>query len=238
MTVVLDLQSGAIVHVGEGKGGDALEPFWKRLKASHARIEAVATDMSQAYISAVRQYLPKAALVFDRFHIMKLFNDRLSGLRRDLYREATVGLQKDVLKGIRWLLLKNWENLDEDKNESERLQEALDLNQSLATAYYMKDELRLLWEQDEVWEAQELLADWCARARASGIRMLQRFANTLAGHRSGILAWYRYPISTGPLEGTNNKITTLKRQAYGYRDQEYFRLKLFALHLSHYELIG
>ena len=87
-------------------------------------------------------------------------------------------------------------------------------------------------------DAKLLLEDWCARARASGIRMLQKFANTLAGHRSGILAWYDYPISTAPLEGTNNKITTLKRQAYGYRDQEYFRLKLFALHLSHYELIG
>ncbi len=117
LTIVLDLESGAIVHVGQGKGGDALEPFWKSLKASRARIEAVATDMSPAYIRAVSRNLPDAALVFDRFHLVKLFNEKLSDLRRQLYREATKGLHKNVLKGTRWLLLKNPENLDENKGE-------------------------------------------------------------------------------------------------------------------------
>ena len=238
VTVVLDLESGAIVYVGEGKGADALDPFWKRLRASHARIRAVATDMSPAYIRAVTDYLPNAQLVFDRFHIMKLFNDKLSDLRRELYREATAGPAKKVLKGIRWLLLRNEENLDDEKNDWERLQEALELNHSLATAYYLKEELRLLWEQGSRWSAARFLKDWCARARASGIRMLSKFADTLQNHRQGILAWYYYPISTGPLEGTNNKIKTLTKMAYGFRDEEYFRLKLYALHLTRYELVG
>jgi transposase len=68
--------------------------------------------------------------------------------------------------------------------------------------------------------------------------MLQQFAKTMRKSRTGLLNWYDYPISTGPLEGTNNKIKTMQRQAYGYRDKEYFRLKLFALHLSKYKLIG
>jgi len=68
--------------------------------------------------------------------------------------------------------------------------------------------------------------------------MLQRFANTLAAHRTGILAYYDYPISTGPLEGTNNKIKTMKRQAYGFRDMEFFKLKIFALHQTKYALVG
>jgi len=84
LTVVLDLKSGAVVFVGDGKGADALLPFWKRLRASHAKIEAVATVMSPAYIDAVTTNLPKAALVFDRFHVMKLYNEKLSQLRRDL----------------------------------------------------------------------------------------------------------------------------------------------------------
>jgi len=238
LTIVLDLESGAIVYVGQGKGGDALKPFWRSLKASRACIEAVATDMSPAYIEAVTRNLPDAALVFDRFHLVKLFNEKLSDLRRQLYREATEGLHKNVLKGTRWLLLKNPEHLDESKNERQRLQEALDLNKSLATAYYLKEDLRQVWEQNDWLSAEAFLQDWCDRAWASGIRILHKFANTLAGHRTGILAWYDYPISTGPLEGTNNKITTLKRQAYGFRDQEYFRLKLFALHKTHYQLIG
>lgn len=238
MTVVLDLESGAIVYVGQGKGAAALDPFWKRLRASHARIEAVATDMSAAYIRAVTDHLPDAQLVFDRFHIMKLFNDKLSVLRRELYREAAAGHAKNVLKGTRWLLLRNQENLDDEKNEWDRLQEALELNHSLATAYYLKEELRLLWEQESAWSAVGFLDAWCARARASGIRMLCTFADTLENHRKGILAWYSFPISTGPLEGTNNKIKTLTKMAYGFRDEEYFRLKLYALHLTRYELVG
>ena len=134
MKLVLDLESGAVVHVGEGKGGDALQPFWKRLRASGAKIKAVATDMSLAYIDAVTTYLPHATLVFDRFHVIKLYNDKLSDLRRDLYRELKDTMQKDVLKGVRWLLLKRPEHLDESRNEPKRLQEALRLNEPMAIA--------------------------------------------------------------------------------------------------------
>ena len=237
LTIVMDLNSGAVVFVGEGKGGDALKPFWKRLQASHARIEAVAIDMSAAYYQAVQDHLPDAAVVFDWFHVVKLLNDKLSQLRRDLYREAT-DMQRTVLKGTRWLLLKRSENLDENRNEPQRLREALKLNESLATAYYLKEDLQLLWEEPTKWDANRFLDDWIADADASGIRVLKTFARTLARYRTGILAWYDHPISTGPLEGTNNKIKTLKRQAYGFRDQEYFKLKIMAMHHSRFELIG
>ena len=112
LTVVMDLESGAVVFVGDGKGADALKPFWKRLRPSKAKIEAVAMDMSKAYWGAVRTHLSKAKIVFDHFHVIKLFNDKLSDLRRALYREATEIMHKAVLKGTRWLLLKNPENLD------------------------------------------------------------------------------------------------------------------------------
>ena len=135
-------------------------------------------------------------------------------------------------------MLKNDENLDEDRNERARLEEALALNRSLATAYYLKEELRELWGQPGRNSAARFLRDWCARARVSGIRMLIRFAKTLQVHRSGILNWYDHPISTGPLEGTNNKIKTLKRRAYGYRNQDYFKLKILAIHRSQYALVG
>jgi transposase len=238
LTVVLDLESGAVVFVGDGKGAEALEPFWRRLRRSGARIEAVAIDMSAAYIDAVSRNLPDAAIVFDHFHVIKLFNEKLSDLRRDLYREATDQLHKDVLKGTRWLLLKNPDNLKPDRKEAERLREALRLNQPLATAYYMKEELRLLWSKDDKDEAETFLADWINRAMTSGIRMLMTFAKTLAAHRTGILAYYDYPISTGPLEGTNNKIKTMKRQAYGFRDLEFFKLRILAIHETKYALVG
>jgi transposase len=238
LTIVMDLESGAVVFVGDGKGADALKPFWRSLKAARACVEAVAIDMSAAYYGAVCDNLPDAAIVFDWFHVVKLLNDKLSELRRQLFREATDGLHKEVLKGTRWLLLKRPENLDETHDESQRLQEALDLNESLATAYYLKEDLRLLWEEPTKRAAERFLEDWIRQADASGIRVLQSFAKTLARHRRGLLAWYDHPISTGPLEGTNHKIKTLKRQAYGFRDREYFALKIKALHHSHFELVG
>src|SRR3954453_7848931 len=131
MTVVLDLESGAVVFVGDGKGGDALKPFWKRLRRCKARIAAVAMDMSPAYHDAVATHLSKATIVYDHFHVIKLFNDKLSDLRRSLYHTAQ-DEQKKVLKGSRWLLLKAAENLDPERDEASRLEEALKLNQPLA----------------------------------------------------------------------------------------------------------
>ncbi len=238
LTIVYDLKNGNVVFVGNGKGADALQPFWQRVKRAKANIRAVATDMSPAYISAVMEHLPGAALVFDHFHIVKLFNEKLTDLRRKLFHQLTEKENKKLLKGTRWLLLKNPENLNTDKDESKRLQEALELNTPLTTAYYLKEDLRQLWSQPTKEKAAEFLESWLQRAWSTGIPSIISVANTLAARRSGILAWYNYQISTGPLEGLNNKIKTMKRQAYGFRDLEFFKLKIKAIHLSRYALVG
>jgi transposase len=238
LTLVLDLESGAVVFVGDGKGAKALKPFWKRLKASRAKIAAVAMDMSPAYREAVATNLPQAKIVFDRFHVMKLFNEKLTELRRGVYRQATDVMQKKVLKGVRWLLLKAAENLDEERDEKKRLEEALALNQPLATAYYLKEELRQFWDQPGKRFATVFLDGWIKRAGSSGIKALHQMAKTLAAHRSGLLAYYDVMITSGPMEGTNNKIKTMKRQAYGFRDKEFLKLKILAIHETRYELIG
>jgi transposase len=237
LTVVMDLESGAIVFVGDGKGGDALKPFWKRLRSSKAKIKAVAIDMSAAYRDAVSTYLPEATIVFDHFHVVKLFNRKLTDLRRTTYNQATAA-NKAVLKGLRWLLLKNPENLDEERDEARRLKEGLKLNKSLATAYYMKEDLRQFWNQPGKRFATAFLDGWIRRAKASGIKMLRQMAKTLEAHRAGLLAYYDIPISSGPMEGTNNKIKTMKRQAYGFRDHEFFKLRILALHETRYALVG
>jgi transposase len=241
LTVVLDLQSGAVVFVGQGKGSDALNPFFSRLKRTKGgvnKIEAVATDMSPAYTLAVATHLPQAIHVFDRFHVVKLYNEKLSDLRRDIHRSVETIEEKKLLKGTRWLLLKNPQNLDDKRNERQRLDDALRINQPLATAYYMKEDLRCFWDQPDKATAKQFLNDWIARAQASGIDMLKKFANTLLLHRRGLIAWYDVPISTGPLEGTNNKIKTLQRRSYGFRDQEYFTWRIYGLHETEYVLTG
>jgi transposase len=200
-------------------------------------VQAVATDMSPAYTRAVRDNLPSAVHVFDHFHVIKLYNEKLSDFRRQLFHQLTLQEQK-LIKGIRWLLLKSSENLDPEKREPQRLKKALALNEPLAVVYYMKEDLRQLWKQDSKFQSRLFLEEWLDMARSSGIRMLEKFANTLQEHQEEILNHYDYRISTGRLEGTNTKIQVMKRQAYGYRDHEFLKLKILGIHESKYALVG
>lgn len=142
LVLVMDLHSGKVVFVGGGRGADSLKPFWERLKRSRARIRAVATDMSAAFIGSVLEHLPGVAVVLDHFHVVKLMNDKFTEVRRKLHRELQDSMGKNVLKGRCWILRKNSESLKPQRHEHKRLQEALDANESLAKAYYLKEELR------------------------------------------------------------------------------------------------
>ncbi len=240
LTLVYDLDSGAIVSVSKGRGQKALTPFFSRLKRARVTIKAVATDMAGGYIAAVMKHLWPTQLVFDRFHVVKLMNEKLSTLRCEMYRELKDVQQRDVLKGVRWLLRKNPENLKQTPrgDERSRLTAALKLNEPLAQAYYLKDELRQFWQQSSKATAAKFLDGWCSRAEATGIKVLRTMSHTLRGHRVGLLNWYDHPISTGPLEGTNNKIGLLQRRAYGYRRYDHFKLRLLTLHHAKFKLAG
>jgi transposase len=238
ITLVMDLKSGAVVYVGDGKGADALDDFWKRLKASRAKLKAVSTDMGPAYVSAVRENLPGVPLILDRFHVVKLMNEKLAHIRRSLYRELKDTMCKKVLKGSRWILMKNPDNLSKKHDEQERLREALRLNEPLATAYYMKEDLRQIWTQPDKEAAKKVLESWTETAMSSDIQQLVKMGKIMALHRRSILDWYDHPISSGPMEGTNNKIKTMKRQAYGFRDMEFFKLRIMGIHEAKYAITG
>jgi transposase len=234
-TIVIDLEDGRILWVKPGRGKAALQGFWRRLRVAKARIKAVATDMSAAYWSAVVEHLPDAALVFDKFHILKLMNERLDDLRREMVREAE-GALKLQIKGTRFLLLRNPENLKAE--QIPKLDEALRLNEPLLLAWYLKEELRELWNQGSRKQMKSFLKDWCDKASQTAISQMLKMAKTLQTHASGILAYADHPITSGRMEGINNKIKTLTKQAYGYRDQNFFVLKLLSLHHSRYKLLG
>ena len=184
-TLVINLDSGQIVWVAKGTGGEALSPFWRALRASRAKIEAVAMDMSAAYWAALMEHLPEAAIVFDRFHIMKLMNEKLDDLRRAMVNEAT-GPMKQTVKGIRYLLLMRHENVEAEKLP--RLDDALKHNEPLFTAYLLKEALGLLWEQPTYGQMRSFLSEWCAWADESAISQMRQMARTLRSHSSGILS--------------------------------------------------
>lgn len=237
MTVVMNWQTGQVLYVGLGRASEVLDVFWKKIKRWKSVIKAVAMDMWPAYIKSVTEHLPNAAIVYDWFHVVKMVNQGIDKLRRKLYTDELSLQQRKVLKGSRWILLKRGYNLNENRNEYDRLQEALNLNKPLATAYYLKEDLTQLWSYPNKKSAMQFLEKWCQRARESNITILLKLANTIARARTGLLAWYDHPISTGPLEGLNNKIKVLKRKAYGYRDLDYFKLKILDLHNTRYPLL-
>ena len=234
-TLVMDIESGRILWVSQGRGKAGLRGFWPRLRRSRVRIRAVAMDMSGAYWAAVVEALVGVAVVFDKFHIIQLMNQRLNELRLELVREAE-GSMKMVIKGTRYLLLTRAANLADE--QLPKLERALKLNEPLSQAWYLKEELSLLWEQSSYAEMNHFLTQWCEQANATGVKQLQKMAKTLQVHRRGILNWWQYRINNGRMEGTNNKIKTVNRQAYGYRDEEFFILKLLGLHESRYTLTG
>jgi transposase len=234
-TIVIDLEDGRILWAKPGRGGAALRGFWRRLRLAKAKIRAVATDMSAAYWSAVLEHLPDAALVFDKFHIIKLMNERLDDLRRQMVREAE-GPLKLRIKGTRFLLLRNPENLQKD--QIPKLDEALRLNEPLLLGWYLKEELRELWNQPSRQKMAAFLKDWCQKADQTTIGQLMKMAKTLRTHASGILAYARHPITSGKLEAINNKIKTLTKRSYGFHDENFFILKLLSLHHSKYKLLG
>lgn len=234
-TIVIDLEDGRILWAKPGRGGAALRGFWRRLRLAKAKIRAVATDMSSAYWSAVLEHLPDAALVFDKFHVIKLMNERLDDLRRQMVREAE-GPLKLRIKGTRFLLLRNPKNLQED--QIPKLDQALQLNEPLLLGWYLKEELRELWNQPSREKMEAFMKDWCDKADQTAIGQLMKMAKTLRTHASGILAYADHPITSGKLEGINNKIKTLTKRSYGFRDETFFILKLLSLHHAKYKLLG
>ena len=228
-TIVVDLDSGRVLHVGDGKGADALAKFWRKVKRKGIKIKHVATDLSAAFIASVMENCPEAVHVFDHFHVVKLMNEKLDDIRRKVYSMEKDVNKRKVLKGTRYLLLGNGADIF-DKQHKTRLDNALAMNEPLSKAYYLKEQLRQIWMQPVKSMGEDVFDDWVRQAEQSKIPQLQKMAVTMRAYKTGILAWYDCHLSTGKVEGINNKIKVMKRNAYGFRDDKYFTLRLYALH--------
>lgn len=235
MTIFIDLQTGRIIHAVEGRSANAISPFIKIVSKKAKKLKAIAMDMSKSYSTAVREHLPHADIVFDRYHIMAMMNKAIEKVRREQQRTLDKS-DKKYLKGCRFLLLRNYISLDKDRQE--KLNTLLEMNKPLFAMHSMKEQLRLLWIQPNRQKALQFLNQWIFDALAAGPKALVKLGLTLLRHRNGILNYFPHQITSGPIEGTVNKIKTLKRQAYGFRDIEYFKLRLYHLHRQGYSLTG
>jgi len=194
-------------------------------------------DMSTAYVEEVRAQCPHVTLVYDLFHVVaKYAREVIDRVRVDetnrIARAAgpndpTTRARRRVIKGTRWLLLKNRANVTKHADRV-RLRELLAANRALFIVYVLKDDLKRLWRFRYPGAARRFWHAWYRRALASRIPALRQFATNLAARIDGIISHCRYPLHTGLLEGINNKIKVLKRMAYGFRDDAYFFLKIRA----------
>ncbi len=226
-TVIVDPYRKRVLWVGRGRGREDIRPFFQQLGPEGCQgLRAVVMDMSPAYEEEVRAQCPQADIVYDLFHVVTKYSrevidrvrvDEANRVRQD---RAT----RRVIKGARWLLLRNRENVPPE--DRVRLRELLDANRHLAAVYVLKDDLKHLWAYTYPGAAQRFFDEWYQRAIHSRIEPLKVFARHLKAKLTGILAHCRYPFHTSLLEGINNKIKVLKRMAYGYRDDDYFFLKI------------
>ncbi len=224
MTVVLDYDTGRVVWMGEGRQTATIDAFFEAMpQAVREGIEAVAIDMWEPYIQSVSHWCPQADIVFDLFHMVKAFNKIIDDVRNEEFRKANAD-GREMLKGSKYLFLKNWGNLRRDQRY--RLDDILEVNARLNTVYWLKDLLAHIWSYRSPAWAQKMLEQWCAVAREDGHQALKRFAAKLERHQYGIISHCRHPMHTSKLEGVNNKIKVIKRVAYGFHDPVYFALKI------------
>ncbi|GAB6176523.1 ISL3-like element ISBma1 family transposase [Desulfobaculum senezii] len=229
-TIIVEPYTKRVLWVGRGNSRESIRPFFELLgRDGCARIEAVAMDMNGAYAAEVKAQCPKAEIVYDLFHVVAKYgrevidrvrNDEANRLNHD--KDA-----RKVVKGSRWLLLRNRRNLMRQEDRI-RLYDLLRANKDLMKVYILKEDLKRLWDYRDSKAAKRFWKGWYRRAMQSRVEPLIKFAKRLKPYISGIISHCRYPLHTSLLEGINNKIKVIKRMAYGFLDDEYFFLKIRA----------
>ena len=227
-TVVACADTQQILWIGEGRSRQAIRPFFDWLGEACSHIEAVAMDMNTAFDLEVQQHCPQAEVVYDLFHVIAKYGreviDRVRVDQAKALRDNNMARQ--VVKRSRWLLLRNPDNLQPE--QTGQLHDLLAANAPLMSVYVLKAQLKELWFAPDTRTAKARWKQWYSMAMESGIAALVRFARRLSGYVDGIVASARFRLNTSVLEGMNNKIKVIKRMAYGYRDADYFFLKIKA----------
>jgi transposase len=225
-TIFVEPNRKQVLWICNGRGREEIRPFFEKLGPQGCRrLEAVAMDMNAAYEQEVKAHCPQAEVVYDLFHVVAKYGREVIDRVRiaEANRQQHRG-ERQVLKGSRWLLLRNAAGLK--RRDRVKLRELLRVNRRLATAYILRDDLKSLWTYRYPDAALRFWKEWHRRAVCSRITPLKRFARRLREKLDGIIAHCRYPLHTSLLEGINNRIKVIKRVAYGFRDDTYFFLKI------------
>ncbi|BAU44444.1 ISL3 family transposase [Leptolyngbya sp. O-77] len=214
-TVIGDVETGKLIEVIDShQQEDIIETLKQQPLEVRAKVEEVSVDMWGGFPKVVKKVFPNAVVVIDRFHVMKLVNEELNKIRR----------QSGVSdRGSKFILLKNGKDLTAE--EKTKLEEILKRSKRLGKAYEWKEEFRAIYEQPlTVEEGKRQIQGWLDKARV----VYREASTTIRNHLDGISNYFRNRTTSGAMEGINNRIKLIKRQAYGFVNFNNFRERLLA----------
>jgi transposase len=219
---------------------ETVEEFLRQIPARlRAQVREVCTDMYEGYTSAVREVLPQARLVVDRFHVAKAYRDCADQLRKEVQRELKAELSEteyEALKGTMWLFRRDPQELE--KEEQERLELLFECAPDLKQAHQLREELTQIFETEHHKQSgQAAIEEWQKRVRESGLRCFDSFLTTLGNWMNEITNYFVSRLTSGFVEGFNNKIKVLKRRCYGITNLKHLYQRL-CLDLEGYRLFG
>jgi transposase len=225
--IISDIDRRCILDVLPIRDKEALEKWIDNLSEQQRQaIRYASIDMWAPYYYAVRNRLPHVKIVVDRFHVMKHLNERITQLRRNIQNNASDDI-KEILKGSRWILVKNRFGLS--AKEEGILQKILESCPELRVLYLLKEEFRQIFERVDCREkAERFLKAWVVKAEYTGNKFLKKFVKTLKNWWRQILNYFYERITNGFVEGLNGAIRNIIRRAFGYRNFQNFKLQVFA----------
>lgn len=224
VTLVMNAITGELLHMAEGKKKESLKSFFHKLSPKQKkRIVAVGMDRAGAYYETVREELPHADIVFDKFHLIQNYHGVIDEVRRREWHRAK-RQDRTLIKGQRYNLFSAWTKLTPERQQA--LKELLRLNENLSKVYVLKDALKRLWTYRKRGWAEKYLHRWVQWAMEAGLDALTQFAKGVLKAKDEILNYCRYPLTCGPLEAFNNVISRILHRACGIRNLDYLFLKL------------
>jgi len=224
VTVVLNARNGELLHLAEGRNRESIDGFFQKLTPEQKRsILAVGIDRSGVYKAAVQEHLPEAEIVYDKFHLVANYNEVIDAVRRRTLAQANAE-EKQFIKGQRYNLFRNSENLTESGQE--QLDKLLKANGEIESAYLLKDFLKTIWDYSSMAWAEKRLLSWIQIANETCVPELMRFAKGLLKAKDGILAFCKHRLTSAKIEAFNKSIQRVLYKTCGISNMDYFFLKL------------
>ncbi len=236
ITLLYDLDASTVEAISDGNDTESGNACFSQLSSAQIQsVQAVAMDMSAAYVKATKQSIPLAEgkIVHDRFHVMQLATKAVDKVRRGEHRQ----LQQDGdnrLANTKYLWIKSEENLTEKQRS--RLDEVFTLRLETGKAWAYKEMLRDLWHHDDAASATTYFKDWYRRVIHTKLKPMKKLAKTIKERIENVVSYCTHGITNAVAEGMNSKIMSIKRRVGGYRNRENFKTAIFfycgGLHLN------